>query len=236
MARAFGVICRASLASMCFLSTLFGQIAQHPSESAGDLVEQFKSTAGMGKQFDVAKKIVTLRDHSVFQDLEPWLSDEDMYSRGNAAFNFASLGDDHGFQAILQGHGGYAANDLSKPDPRLQIRWDYYSVEDRGYAAHLFGDLKDSRAVPLLVPLLKDKEVNSIVPWSLGQIGDESAIPALIQTLDDKSPEMRVLAIYPLEKRKAKEAFPQLHDLLDDDDEKIHSDGFGTVAEAVRRP
>ena len=44
---------------------------------------------------------------------------------------------------------------------------------DRYYAAHLLGDLKDPRAIPILVPLLKDLDVNYVVPWSLGQIGDQ---------------------------------------------------------------
>ena len=44
---------------------------------------------------------------------------------------------------------------------------------DRYYAAHLLGDLRDPLAIPVLVPLLKDKEVNSIVPWALGEIGDK---------------------------------------------------------------
>jgi HEAT repeat protein len=113
------------------------------------------------------------------------------------------------------------------PSPALQIR------DDRYYAVHLFGDLRDSRAVPILVPLLKDQDVNSIVPWSLGEIGDKSAIPPLIETLGDNSPDMRVLAIYALEKLKAKGASPQLRALLHDD-EKIHFDGLGTVAEAAR--
>jgi HEAT repeat protein len=67
----------------------------------------------------------------------------------------------------------------------------------------------------------------------VGEIGDKSAIPPLIETLGDNSQDMRVLAIYDLEKLKAKEALPQLRTLLDDD-EKIHFDGFGTVAEAAR--
>jgi HEAT repeat protein len=55
--------------------------------------------------------------------------------------------------------------------------------------------LRDAKAVPILVPLLQDKDVKLIVPWSLGQIGDKPAIPPLIETLDDKSPDMRLLAI-----------------------------------------
>jgi HEAT repeat protein len=71
------------------------------------------------------------------------------------------------------------------------------------------GDLRNPRAVPILVPLLKDTEVNSIVPWALGQIADKSAVGPLIETLDDDNPSMRVLAIYALETLNAKEALPR---------------------------
>ena len=77
------------------------------------------------------------------------------------------------------------------------------SVLDRYYAAHLFGDLKDARAVPILIPLLRDKEVSDIVPWSLGQIGDKAAIRPLIEMLDDKDPDMRVESIYALQQLDA---------------------------------
>src|SRR5439155_1079644 len=46
---------------------------------------------------------------------------------------------------------------------------------DRYYAAHLLGDLRNPAAVPILIPLLQDKEVNDIVPWALGEIGDNRA-------------------------------------------------------------
>jgi hypothetical protein len=207
---------------------------EYPSESASVLVEQFKSSTVFWKQFEVAEKIVVLHDKSVLEDLEPWLSNEDMHLRGNAAFIFASLGDERGFQvikSILEDRSIERAvseiDSTGNPSPGLQIR------DDRYYAVHLFGDLRDSRAVPILVPLLKDQDVNSIVPWSLGEIGDKSAIPPLIETLRDNSPDMRVLAIHALEELKAKEALPQLRALLDDD-EKIHFDGLGTVAEAAR--
>lgn len=44
---------------------------------------------------------------------------------------------------------------------------------------------------------------------------------------------MRVLAIYALEKLGAKEALPQIKALLDDE-QRIHFDGLGTVADAAR--
>jgi HEAT repeat protein len=51
---------------------------------------------------------------------------------------------------------------------------------------------------------LKDEEVNLIVPWSLGEIGDKSAIPPLIETLGDSSLEMRAASLRALEKLGAK--------------------------------
>jgi HEAT repeat protein len=186
---------------MCLLSIFSGQTAKHPSERTSELVEQFKTTTTFWKQFEVAKQIVALHDKSVLQELEPWLSNEDMHFRGNAAFIFASLGDDRGFQvikAILENRSPkravFRVDDAGRPSPELQIR------EDRYYATHLFGDLKDVRAVPILVPLLKDEDVKEAVPWSLGEIGDKSAIPALKEALGDKNLTMRASALLALEK------------------------------------
>jgi HEAT repeat protein len=130
-----------------------------------------------------------------------------MRRRGNAAFIFASLGDDQGFQvikAILEDRSSKRAvfeiDSTGRPSPRQQIRADRY------YAVHLFGDLKDARAVPFLVPLLKDEEVKEIVPWSLGEIGDKSAIPRLVEALSDNSLQMRAAALLSLEKLQAEEA------------------------------
>ena len=131
-------------------------------------------------------------------------SNPDMRRRGNAAFIFASLGHDRGFQvikAILEDRSAKRAvfeiDDAGRPSPGRQIRADRY------YAAHLLGDLRDPRAVPFLVLLLKDEEVNLVVPWSLGEIGDKSAIPPLIKTLGDSSLEMRAASLRALEKLEA---------------------------------
>jgi HEAT repeat protein len=202
MARVFGIICGALMASTGFLSTLF---AQAPS----GLVEQFESTTVSWEQFVVAKKIVALHDKSVLPRLEIWLRCEDRRRRSNAAFVFASLGEDRGFQvikAILEDRSTNRAvfeiDSAGHPSPALQIRADRY------YAAHLFGDLRDARAVPILIPLLKDEEVKEIVPWSLGEIGDKSAIPPLIEALRDNSLQMRAAALRSLEKLEGKEAVP----------------------------
>ena len=209
MAHAFGVVRGALPASICLLSTLFAQTAQNPRDSASGLIEQFENTTVFWKQFDVAKKIVALHDKSVLMHLEPWLRCEDMRLRGNAAFVFASLGDDRGFQVIkatLEDRSTKRAvfefDDAGHPSPERQIRADRY------YAVHLLGDLRDVRAVPILVPLLKDEEVKLIAPWSLGEIGDKSAIPPLKEALADKDLTMRASALRAVEKLEAKEALP----------------------------
>ena len=201
--------------------------------SAAELVEQFKSNHSFWEQFEVAEKLAKLGDKSVLSKLEPYLTDEDRHVRGNSAFVFAALGDDRGFEAIVA-----ILTDRSNRGEGQGIPGGGWSLtaqiaSDRYYAAHLLGDLKNSRAVPILVPLLMDHDVEMIVPWALGEIGDKSAIPVLMQTLNDPSPDMRVLAIDGLEALKAKEALPQLQGLLSDH-EKIHFDGLGTVSEAAK--
>lgn len=222
------------MARSCLCGILLACTCLPRTASAQTLVEQFKITTVFWKQFEVAQQIVALHDKRVLKDLEPWLNNEDMHQRGNAAFIFASLEDDRGFQVIkgiLEDRSPKRAvsriDSTGQPSPELQIR------EDRYYAAHLFGDLKDSRAVPILIPLLKDPQVNWIVPWSLGEIGDKSAIPPLIETLADNSPDMRVLSIYALEELQAKEALPKIR-ALQNDDEKTHFDGLVSVAEAAK--
>jgi HEAT repeat protein len=197
------------------------------------LVQQFKTSRVFWQQFEIAEKLVTRHPHAVLEQLEHYLKDEDRHVRGNAAFVFAALGDDRGFEVIAG-----MLKDRSDRREGQGVPGGNWSVpaqiaSDRYYAAHLFGDLKDSRAIPILVPLLHDPEVNWIVPWSLGQIGDKSAVPPLIETLHDASPDMRVLAIYALETLKAKESLPQLRLLVKDED-RIHFDGLGTVGEAAK--
>jgi len=180
------------------------------SRPPSELIEQFKSTPIFWQQFEVAKEIVALHDKSVLPMLESYLGNSDRHLRGNAAFIFASLGDDRGFQVITailkdrsgdrppgQGFGGVFEGVFTSRDKNTSPGWSLRQqiVTDRYYAAHLLGDLKDPRAVPILAPLLKDPDVNYIVPWCLGEIGDRSAIGPLIETLRDEKPDMRVLAI-----------------------------------------
>ncbi len=202
--------------------------------SLAELLQRFESTTVFWQQIEVAKEIVAAHDVSVLPKLQGWLTHEDRHLRGNAAFIYAGLGDPRGFDVIVAILGDrserravHQISSVGLPSVEGQIR------EDRYYAAHLLGDLKDPRAVPILVPLLNDTEVNYIVPWSLGQIGDGSAIQPLMQTLSDSNPSMRVLAIYALVELKATEALPRLRQLLGDN-ERSNFDKSESVAEAAR--
>ncbi|HTA42129.1 MAG TPA: HEAT repeat domain-containing protein [Bryobacteraceae bacterium] len=204
------------------------------SPSVSELLRQFEGERIFWRQFELAKAIVAANETSVLSRLEPWLTHEDRHLRGNAAFIFARLGDPRGFDVIVailsDGSEKRKVDKISSvgtPSIQAQIR------EDRYYAAHLLGDLRDPRAIPILVPLLKDPDVSYIVPWSLGQIGTGSAITPLIELLSDPNPSMRVLAIYALVELKATEALPRLRQLLDDN-ARSNFDKLESVAEAAQ--
>jgi HEAT repeat protein len=201
--------------------------------SVAELLERFESTTLFWQQFEVAKEIVAAKDTSVLPKLQPWLTHEDRHLRGNAAFIYAGFGDSRGFEVIV----AILEDRSERPEGQGMTngRWSLPGQihADRYYAAHLLGDIKDSRAVPVLVPLLQDTEVNYIVPWSLGQIGDASAIQPLIRTLSNPNPSMRVLAIYALVELKATEALPTLRQLLGDS-ERSNFDKLESVADAAR--
>jgi HEAT repeats len=199
--------------------------------SAESLVERFKSEPLFFRQLEIAKEMAERHDVAVLPGLESWLKHEDRHVRGNVALVFASLGDPRGFQGIVD-----ILNDrLDRPRPagwgpvwslQAQIRSDRY------YAAHLLGDLRDPRAIPILVPLLGDNDVNYIVPWSLAQIGDRRAIPPLIAALDDPNPSIRVTAIYALQDLQAKEAVPRLTALLGDEAKSTFGAGVSVASAA----
>lgn len=201
--------------------------------SVSQLLQQFESTTVFWQQMNVAKAIVAAKDISALAKLRPWLTHEDRHLRGNAAFIYAALGDSVGFDvitAILRDHSERLAGQ-GIPGGRWTLQGQIRA--DRYYAAHLLGDLKDPRGVPFLVPLLKDTQVNSVVPWSLGQIGGRAAIGALIQALSDQDPSIRVLAIHALVELRATEALPRLGELLDDN-ERSNFGKLESVAEAAK--
>ena len=208
-----------------------------------ELLQRFEDTRVFWRQFEVAKALVAAHDNTILPKLEPWLSLDDRLLRGNAAFVFAGLGDRRGFETIVAimndrserapGQGAVVFHTGPGRDIDAKLLVAAEVRQDRYYAAHLLGDLKDPRAVPILLPLLNDPDVSDIVPWSLGQIGARSASPALIDALSDSNPNMRVLAIYALEQLGATEALPRLRELLDDAQRSTFR-GQVAVSEAAR--
>jgi hypothetical protein len=205
--------------------------------SSGALVELFKGEKVFWRQFAIGTEIVDRHDASVLPSLVGLLSHDDRHERGNAAFVFAGLGDSRGFQVITDiltdRSDRPEAQGIASASSDGRYRVARQIATDRYYAAHLLGDLRDPRAVPILVPLLKDPEVNSVVPWALGQIGGKGAIGPLLDLLDEDSPAMRVLAIYALETLDAKEALPRLFSLLNDH-RRSNSGALVSVADAAK--
>jgi len=206
------------------------------TQNSSALIQQFKNEKVFWKQFEIGKTIAGRHDPSVLPPLADWLGHPDRHIRGNVAFIFASLGDPRGLQTIAdiladrserpEGQGTSTASDG-------RYRFERQGAADRYYAAHLLGDLRDPQGVALLVPLLDDAETQSIVPWSLGQIGDKRAIPPLIAALDNDDPSSRVLVIYALEELHAKEAVPRLMTLVNDD-RKSRFGALVSVSEAAK--
>src|SRR2546425_8022547 len=132
--------------------------------SLGALIDQFKNEKVFWRQFEIAKEIVKRHDASVLSFLVDWFNHEDRHIRGNVAFIFARSGDARGLQVITdiltdrserpEGQGGRTCCNNSRYSVELQIR------QDRYYSVHLLGELGDPGAVPLLVPFLKDPEIN----------------------------------------------------------------------------
>ena len=216
---------------LLFAASCLDEGQQRPS--VAELLQQFETTTVFWRQFDVAKAIVAANNTNVLPELQSWLAHEERHLRGNAAFVFDGLGASRVFDVIAAILRDYSERWEGQgiPGGRWSIQGQIRA--DRYYAAHLLGDLKDPRAIPILVPLLKDPGVNFIVPWSLSQIGDKSAIQPLIGTLSDRDPSMRVLAIYALADLGASEALPKLRELLTDYD-RCNFGKLESVAQAAQ--
>jgi hypothetical protein len=200
--------------------------------SSRELLDRFKRASAY-EQSVIAPLLAAKRDGDTIAELQPLLADDDRHVRGNAALVLGLLGDPRGFDTISH----ILADRSSRPPVLNRIRgnWSLHAQirDDRYYAAHLLGDLKDSRGVDLLIPLLNDDDVAYIVPWSLAEIGERRAIGPLIGQLTIDNPSLRVLTILALERLNASEALPRLRELIQDTG-RSNLSGPTTVAEAAR--
>ena len=90
-------LCSLSLCAFLFASPQVSPVSGTP---ASVLVEQFRTSRVFWEQLEIAKKIGKLHDTSVLEQLKRYLEDNDRHVRGNAAYVFAALGDDDGFEVI----------------------------------------------------------------------------------------------------------------------------------------
>lgn len=222
----------ALLAVVLFSSAAFTQLnAADANASAARMVEEFNSPKYFWQQFEFAKGMVSAHNTNVLSLLAGGLTNEDRHARGNVAFVFAALGDERGFETLSN---ILVDKSLRPKTQNVNGNWTLQAqiASDRYYAVHLFGDLKDPRAVPILIPLLNDKEVKDIVPWSLGRIGDARAIKPLMEQLREKDPWKCALAMDALADLRAVEALPRLRE-LSSSNEKVNLSGLTSLGEAA---
>lgn len=222
----------ASLVSVCLTAQAATGLAVQGRPSARALVDEFKATAIFWRQFEAARKIVTLGSTEALDWLEPWLTHDDRHIRGNVAFVFAASGDRRGLETLAG-----ILNDRSERQEGQGIPGGRWTLErqigaDRYYAVHLLGELKDEQALELLLPLLDDEQVNYKVAWALGEIGDTRAIRPLIEALGDSKALVRISAIQALEELEAREAVPHLRALLNDHELPSAGDQVSVAATA----
>lgn len=221
----------------CFLALFAAACAAATDPVVRDLVSRFQRETVFWQQAEIGEKLAFKAKLEDLAPLEPWLTHDDRHVRGNAAWVFAKLGDRRGFDTLVGILGdssaqrtigpprietgpveeapGAAANsrDAWRRSPEAlasQIR------EDRYYAVHLLGTLRDPRAVPVLIPLLDEDEQPYNAAWALGEIGDARAIPPLIKALSNQDAVVRVAAIGALRRLNARQASPQITALFDD--------------------
>jgi HEAT repeat protein len=153
--------------------------------------------------------------------------------RANAAFIFGGFGDARGLSTLEEILSDRSVRPEGQGRAGGNFNVEQQITADRYYTIVLLGRLRDSRAISMLVPLLKDSAVGYAVPSALAEIGNPSAIAPLIDTLSDDNPSIRVRAIYALEALGATEAIPRLTELLQDR-RRSNFGGQVSVADAAR--
>jgi HEAT repeat protein len=192
-------------------------VRHRPTPSVHELIDRFTHEKVFWRQLEIGRALAAAGDRAAIAGLEAWLTHEDRHVRGNVALVLGRLGDPRGFDTLA----AILADRSARPPGQGGDRNGRWSLErqirsDRYYAAHLLGELKDPRAIDLLIPLLDDEDVGYKVPWSLAEIGDPRAIEPLIAHLDRDDPSVRVYTIAALEQLNAREALPRLRELLQD--------------------
>jgi HEAT repeat protein len=211
-------------AGICIVALTTAAPVAGATEEVDELIARYQTETEFWKQAEMTDAIAEKATRHDLIPLESWLTHTDRHARGNVAYLFARMGDPRGFdtlvgilsdrstdRAVGPGEVIDMGSELSPGRLANQIRSDRY------YAVHLLGELRDRRAVKVLIPLLDDSDINYKVAWALGQIGDDRAISPLIAALKNENALVRTTAIGALVELNAKSALPAIEALEGDE-------------------
>ncbi len=146
-------------------------------------LKSFQNARYFWQQAEIGKKLIEQGDKSLIPELVKMLNAENRQVRCNVGMVLAGLGDERGLKAVI--------TELQDREPRpTKMRrsdgrpWIEGQIgEDRCYAAHVLGDIRDQRSLPALLSVLTEPSINLAAAWSLGEIADRQALPALREML-----------------------------------------------------
>lgn len=114
--------------------------------------------------------------------------------------------------------------DIGRANPQvLMNEWSDVSGASRAYLAYIFGESECADALPLLMTVLQDKDIQVVrmAVHALGKIGSAGTLPGLVACLQDEDSEVRIaasLALTALGDKYPDETFAALQPLLNHTD------------------
>src|SRR5688572_10809805 len=178
-------------------------------QTPAGLLKEFERTPSL----ENAHRLAAAGNKEAIPDAVPRLAamikSPDRSVRCNAGLVLARLGDDRGLAAVVAELNDAAPRPApgrtrsdGKPDVSGQVR------QDRYYAAHVLGEMRDKRAVPALVATFDNPDLAFKAAYSLGQIGDAAAVAPLRRLTGESAGDTRLAAAHALAKLGAPDGLP----------------------------
>jgi HEAT repeat protein len=179
----------------------------------------------------VLKALAKSGDRSVLPLLEQGLKDEQAAVRLASAAGLAVRGRSEAWEQVRR-----VARSMNQTHP-----------EERATALRLLGEMKDPKALPVLLDALGDRQpsIRGAAAAALGDLGRVETLPRLQQMLQDKIPAVRTSAAISLGELGDHAAVPPLKDALGDSNPVVQAavvsallrlhEPIGTVAPVIRR-
>jgi HEAT repeat protein len=156
--------------------------------------------------------------------------------RCNAGLVLARLGDDRGLAAVVAELNDAAPRPApgrtrsdGRPDVSGQVR------QDRYYAAHVLGEMRDKRAVPALVATFGNPDLAYKAAYALSQIGDAAAVAPLRRLMGESGGDTRLAAAHALAKLGAPDGLPVVAGFLGDKEWTVRRRAAESLAELKDR-